>query len=588
MGRIPDNFIPVPKNKPTNIPLDIDAMVRKSNIFIFDIKNERKNDIIDPYDDYYLKLYTERGIVISTDEAGFPNIIEGVIYNICATINFLAAQFIAAMKPIEKALKLASVLSNPTKLAKLVKEIIELVKGLIESIMKFLTKTGDWIKENILEPLSKIKTPFPEFKLNIFGIELIIPGYKSEFFTKILEKLGDKIKALVAEMTELYQKITDAINQSTLVAKMIAMKNALLNALREQIKKLKESLTIFDSDLQRAIRIRDEILGKNITDFNTDNNIYIDIKWDEMKTDIVKIITELQKEKKDEDDDLKSIDSIKDKEDWDKQKLVTDKTTSDYNQWVKYQTDNISYEGVLYETKLKRLNEIRQYIVEYYQNKKSFIQKLIDAYNEDIAKLEKEIAELLIKLKNAINLDEILKKLYEKLKQVIKNLIEANPVGIFGMTIIEVLKNIIIFPIKLIIGIIEAFIDAIMGLLENIPNLSKMVEGFMKLVEKIKNLPLVKGIQELIIDICDTIVSGAKKVFEWMMKNGGILKENLDKALAWIKTNIVDNLEILLNFFPIILNIVLFLPELCIIIIQGYIDYAFKDVPSPVKSLIGI
>jgi hypothetical protein len=226
--------------------------------------------------------------------------------------------------------------------------------------------------------------------------------------------------------------------------------------------------------------------------------------------------------------------------------------------------------------KLNILVAERQKIVEYYVNKKSVLDKLLIQLNLALTDAKAKLKALQNAIKQkAAKIEQALDAKAEVVKAYVNAIIQA-----------------ILFPFKIIVGVIKSFITAITGFIINIPNLPKMLEGVIKLVKDITDLinpkKILIAIEKIMITVFDSIKSGLGKVLNWMLDNGGLNSKTLEKAIEWCKKNVPEILEFVQNFLGLIIKVIELIPFMIETIILAYVNYALKGIPSPVKSVIGL
>lgn len=567
MGRIPDNYIQVPENSATAIPMDIDVMVRKTIIYLYSV--EKKGKDLNPYDDYYYyKLPSDKGIKINKDEPGAANIFYPVYYNTCAVINTIISSFIALIKPIIVALQLPDLLLNAAKLAKAIAKIIDLVMKLIDEIIKMISDTKKWFIEKFLGIFKNIKLPKiigDLFDTLMKNIDIVITAILS-IILAVKDGAINMVKKLISALSNQLSKIGEELSNVSLF-------------LSEHIKKRNDVITYFFPDFNE---VRKETLSQNwldaikgVNNFSIDAVSFINEKWDLMKTDKNKVLEDAKKELTDEEKTLSKIDQKTEPKDYKEQEDEVNKLKKFISDWEKDITYN-NDTSFTNNTKLYRLVEERQKIVDYYLSKKSFLEKLKISITEKLAKAKKKLKELMASISLGI------KKLAASLNAKIA------VVNAYINAIIEA----IVFPFRVIATVIKNLIAAITGFLANIPNLKKMLEGVIKLVNSLKELldptKVIEAITKICIEVFDSIKKGLGKVLDWMLKNGGILLKHLKKAIEWCEKHIPEILEFVVKYLGLIIKIIGLVPMMVKTILEAYINYAFSTVPSPVKSAIGI
>ena len=568
MGQIPDNFILVPDGSATAIPMDIDVMTRKTIIYLYDVMN-KQNQPLQPYDDYYYQLKKDKGITIDKNEPGAANIFYPIYYNTCATINVMISQFIALMKPIETALQLPELLLNPPKLLKTIKKIIDMIVKLIEEIIKMITDTKNWFIEKFLGIFKDIKLP-PEI---------------GELYTNLFNNIDAIIQGILAAIL----KFKD--DASLMITKLIATLTTQLDNLEKELKKL------IENDLAESLRKRNDIILNFLPQFNEGESLtltnnwldalnkiqvflLIDIKfindnWAIMLDDKDKILKDMNKTLADEEKSLTKINKDTDPDDYKEEKQIIDDLKIKINDW----NNDIVYDKnttLNNSQKLNRLVVERQKIIDYYVSKKTFLEKLKIEINKKIEDAKQKLKEI----KDSIS---------KKSKEISDSV--STKVKVVNAYVKAIIKA-ILFPFTVIGEVIQNLIKAITGFLENIPDLTKMLEGVKKLVDSLKKLldptKILEFLSDLMIDIFDGIKPGFKKVMSWMKINGGINTKGIQKAIEWCKKNVPEILDFVTNFLGMIIRIIGLVPMMIQIIIKAYIDYALQVVPSPVKSLIGL
>lgn len=173
---------PVEIDDTTSITLNVQKMVFESvNGFFFiepgefndyGLSVQDANDVNNAPDGEKLNMFFSKKGIPNAEQPGLSNLIDKFIRSVTKAMLFFAKQFIA-MK--EAAMGLIEALKNPTKPENIsfIAQIIEKLKGMIESIKKFFTDTVQWMKETFMGPLGEINVPTPDF---IFNLGEIVPA----------------------------------------------------------------------------------------------------------------------------------------------------------------------------------------------------------------------------------------------------------------------------------------------------------------------------------------------------------------------------------------------------------------------------
>lgn len=167
----------------TSITLNIQKIVLETvNTFFliesgedgyYGLSIENVNLIDSSHDNEKTNKYFEIKGIPNTKEPGLSQLIDKFAKSIAKSVLFFAKQFVA-MK--EAALGLIQALKNPTKPSnvKIIKQIIEKLKGIIEEIKLMFTETINWMKKTFLGPLAEVNVPTPSF---IFNLGEIVPAF---------------------------------------------------------------------------------------------------------------------------------------------------------------------------------------------------------------------------------------------------------------------------------------------------------------------------------------------------------------------------------------------------------------------------
>jgi hypothetical protein len=511
VGKIPENLEEVGFNDAT-VMMDVDALTRESMIKMFDKKDTNGNPM-DPYDDAYF----ESGLPTS-DEPGMASLIRQFILLETKILGFLFQQFLYMVKPIQIALELPSLLSDPKKLAEKIKEIIESIKQLIDDIIEFFTDTKNWFFDKIFGQFLDINIPIPEMILKIIGIDITIPSIDNlNLFGKdpYLEKLdGTGVQAIKDKMAEIRKKLQKLKDSSNI--NINSMQYALLGTLVTALALLTTVLwEETDEFYDVAYKIHEEVLKKQKL-----------VKAKLVKTNNKNTMVNSSKAIKDIKIELDNYtvndNGIKTYLDSDRLKEISEELIEIIDDEEQTTTDVINrYKLEKDKTFKKKIDTIDNKIYKLYLQL-SPLRKNIDNTKSEMTLKEEAIALIKENMRDfvaggavvAINL------LKDELQELKDKIADISPATAWMEQTLDLMIGIIKAPIDLIIGLISKLFEGILQFLEELPlpSFEKIKEFFSDII----SLPNIDKMGEVIAGFLDVPEELAATL------------ENIMKFLPWL------------------------------------------------------
>lgn len=498
---IPKNLEEIGFNDAT-VKIDADALSREAMIRLFNVRNEA-NQLMDSYDEQYF----EKGLP-NTDDPGMTSMFKEFIKLEGKLLGFVSQQFLYMIRPIQVALELASLITNPKELIEKIKEIIQGINDLINDVVSFLTRTKDWFTENLLGPLNNLNIPIPEIDFSILGFDIKIPKIdnKNQFDDATWSAQGkpnpykenesDEINSIKKELEELNkreQKIKDRLNvdvsdsYSLLLSSLTSTISLLYSSLHQ------ESRDYFDimMEIYEQILIKQdlmiEILDKREIEY--------------IRRDKTQELNELSEESLEffEEDNLNIPENESSLEQFadtiseiidDEEEIITSVID-----------DNRLRSNATFNT---RLEEIDERISELYQESIIELDKIRNTQSE-INKNKQNSEELrntILSLTTDSIVSELdLDKLKERKKELKDRLSFLSPASAWLQAQKELIIGILKVPINFVINLVKKLFEGITEFLEELPlpRFTKIRDFFKDLLK----LPQEEGMVNIINNIID-------------------------------------------------------------------------------------
>lgn len=228
MSQIPVNNISVGISDPASIQIDMDALVRDSMIKLYGIKDSSGKPM-DKYDSAYFDLQ-KQGLNIDPSTPGVASLIQTFATYEIDVLSFLFQNILYLISPIQTALQLPELLTNPVKLANKVGSIVSDITKLIKSITQLLTDTEKWFINTLFTPIQSLNVPIPPLSISLLGIKIPIPQIdnddtfsKPAFLEKLDAKISDRIDLINSGNTQF-------IKPGMVVADLLVVMEALIVA----------------------------------------------------------------------------------------------------------------------------------------------------------------------------------------------------------------------------------------------------------------------------------------------------------------------------------------------------------------------
>lgn len=511
MGKIATKYESVGVSEQASVSIDVEAMVRRSMIKLYGVKDNNGN-LLDEYDD----TYNDYGFP-TTDEAGAPSMIRGFIIFETETLSFLFQQVLYMLTPIKTALELPQLLANPKALIEKIKEIIDSIKKLIDDVTTFFTDTKQWFIDTLLGGLADINVPIPDISFKILGVEITLPKIDNKGLLNTSaweEKLDGRAGELKIKISNLKKELEEIKDMSN--GKIKKLKDTLYNSLietRNQLNAIMYQVVSEYYDLSYSLHGKILEKEKKYTDYYSTNNIsYTKV---DRTSDITSIGDELLNVTDKEGLRLfngqisrlieipTELTSIITEEIDDLDKLISDKAITLVTTTIDNEIDSIQ-------------SSISDKLLEL-STPSSDLTSNQDAIN-NILNLQKGSASTL--------LNDRKKKVEEDIKKAFDELITLSPATAWIEKMIDLFVNIVKSPIDFIISLITKLLEGVVQFLQELPlpsfekikeflsdilgiaNISKMSDTITSLLESLApsaNADLLGNISDVIPDLTVTV-----------------------------------------------------------------------------------
>jgi len=546
---IPKKLEEVGYNQAT-VKMDVDALTRESMIRLFSLVDDA-GETLGEYDELYLeKMETNTGL--NPDDSGAASLVRGFILLEGKILGFLFQQFLSMVKPIQVALELPQLLTNPPQLIQKIKEIIDGIKDLIEDVITFFTDTLNWFLELLLGEIMDINIPIPEIELSILGITIPIPAIDNlNKFGKepFLEKLTDKVTKLkdgIAKKRDQIKNLTDKINPD-----IDAYQVAGIALLSQQIVKLLSvdiqlNYEYYDKAMQihtEVILEKDKIVRKRLNEKQTKEYKFVNqtanlesfkfgLDSDTKEENYIRVWTP-----KDDTNLLNMADNILQILETEEKQI--EDTINNYNmesnEDLKYKFDKLDEKLILYTEQLLAL-----------YNKLHTNHLDIDKSKDDKKKMEDNLRDMLVAGGGlaATEAAKTISNLKKEIKADRKSIGEESPASAWIDSMIDLMIGVIKSPIDIIINIISKAVEGILEFVKELPlpTFTLIKEFFSDLLGLANPAKMQEVLSEMIIDI-----SGAGE-----------------------------------EFLPVVENIVSFLPWLFVEIAKTFVTSVVEPLPIPI------
>ena len=530
------------------VKMDVDALTRESMIRLFSLVDDAGTKLGE-YDELYLdKMETNTGL--NPEDSGAASLVKQFILLEGKILGFLFQQFLSMVKPIQTALELPQLLTNPPQLIQKIKDIIEGIKDLIEDVVNFFTDTLNWFLGLLLGEIMAVNIPIPPLEFSILGITIPIPKIdtlgkteKEPFIeneTRNVKGLKDKI----ANARDRVKNLTDKINPD-----INAYQVGMLALLTQQIiKLLSVDVGLNYEYYDKAMQIQREVI---------------------LEKD--KIVRKYLKEKE-KLDEYKFVNQTANLESY---KYGLDSSTREENYlkvWIPEDDTNLLNmpDGMLQilETEEKQIEDtVNNYKMESNEGFKTKFDKLDEKlilYTEQLLLIKKDINEITSDIDDSKN----------KKKQIndnLRDMLMAGGAAAAVVTIASLKKSIKDDTAKmalespasayaekikdLIIGVVKSPIDIIINII------SKIIEGIIEFITELP-LPTFTKIKEFFTDLLG-LANPAK----------------MEEVISGMILDISGAGE---EFLPVIENIVSFLPWLFVEIAKTFVTSVVEPLPIPI------
>lgn len=511
---IPKNFEQVGYND-IMVDMDVDALTRESMIKLFGLIDTTGAEMDCYNDEYFVAAKTNTGLL--PENPGAATITKQFIYLESKIMGMLLQMFSTIIKPIQTALELPSILTNPPKLVRKIIDIINSIIELIDSIVEFFTDTLNWFMETLLGPLMNINIPIPTISFNILGIEIKLPTidmlkkFGKEPYIENLTSQVQLLKAKILETRTKIQSLEDKINPD-----INAMQVGTIALLAAQISKLFAiDLQMNNEFMDKAYQIHNDVIIeklKIINEYllsentvgrysNTEENL--EFKFNNLKSKL--------------DEYNKFLSNSTQKEKY-LNNFNGDETT------LINLTDNVL--NILEQEELEIEEIINKYGLETNKNFKKQLNILTDKlniYTPELIELKKEIYDIQTNIDNSKDAQDkmnlaardfiignaaiagaaTIQSLKDDMKKDIKSLAEKSPSSAHGQQLSSALIGLIKAPLDIVIGIITTLIEGIVEFVTELPipsfeKLKKFFEDLLSLADPTKMLVVIS---DLIVEI---------------------------------------------------------------------------------------
>lgn len=475
MGTIDTNYETVGVSEQASVSIDVDAMVRKSMIKLFGLKDASGN-VMSEYDNAYYDagLPSEKK---DSDDPGMPSLTRGFIIFETETLSFMFQQVLYILTPIKTALELPQLLANPVALIEKIKEIIESIKKMIDDVTKFITDTKQWFIDTLLGGLADINVPIPEITLTILGVDITIGKIDNNDLLDteaFKEKGGSKIAKLKDEILELQKKL------SSLRDNLKDIMDNMITTLQEVQIQLKAILYKFVYEYYGLVRGLHNLLVQKMDDVNSDSNLKLS------ELDVI-------------DDELSDITN--------KDELIIFNGSA---------TRLLKIPGEL--TKIS-INELA-IVVEYYREEgiilamdqinsiKSQMEDKLIEIAQPIADLQENIQAILDMKDVALeelqeNIERIEQDIRDKIKEKMDEIMIISPATAWILSMVQLMINIIKAPISFIVDLITKMLEGVIQFLQELP--LPTFEKFKEFFSDLLGLANISKMSDFVTGILETL-----------------------------------------------------------------------------------
>jgi predicted nucleic acid-binding Zn-ribbon protein len=544
---IPINLEEVGYNQAT-VKMDVDALTRESMIRLFNLTDDNGNKLGE-YDEKYDDLKkTNTGL--DWEQSGTASLVRQFILLESKVLGFLFQQFLSMVKPIQTALELPQLLTNPPQLVRKIKDIIDGIKDLINDVVSFFTDTLNWFLDLLIGEIMDVNIPIPPLEFSILGITIPIPSidklnmFGKEPYLEVDNEKVNNLKDKIASARDRIKNLKDKINPD-----IDTYQIASIALLIEQINKLLSVNVDLNYEFyNKAMQIQNEVI------LEKDKIIkkYLDNEYNFLEYKFVNQTS-----------NLKSF------------KTGLDTSTVERNYlkiWIPDNYDNLinMADNILQiiETEEKQIEDtVNNYKMESNEDLKDKFDKLdvkLNNYTDELLKLHNEIRNTNSDIDDSVdnknkmedNLRDLLvaggglaaakaaktiNDLKDQIKSDISELAKESPASAWIQSMID-----------LVIGVIKSPIDIIINII------SKIIEGILEFIKELP-LPTFTKIKEFFSDLL-----------------GLANPEKMQEILSNLILDISGAGE---EFLPVIENIVSFLPWLFVEIAKTFIESVVQPLP---------
>jgi len=513
MSQIAQNFETVGISDTASVSIDVDAMVRKAMIKLFELKDANGNQMNE-----YDNAYFDAGLP-TTDEPGMPSLTKSFIIFETETLSFLFQQVLYILTPIKTALELPQLLTNPKALIEKIKEIIDNVKKMIDDVTTFLTDTKQWFIDTLLGGLADINIPIPEITITILGVDITLPKidkkglFDTDTYKEKLDGKAGELKTKITDLKKELSQIKDKANEN--ISKLQDNVLVSLQELKTQLNAILYQIVYEYYEL--SYQLHEKILEKEnlaVIYMNNNNIGYISTDIVNRTNDILLIKTEL--------DNITNKDGLKIFNDTIVRLIeIPSDLTSILTNEIESLTTLITNKNIVLVT-----TEIDDTIETL---KNSISEKLTEMIQpqDDLIKNQEGIDKILASVKNFTgNLTLRKKQIEDKIKETYDELVNLSPATAWIQKMIDLFLNIIKAPIDFIIALITKLMEGVIEFLKELPlptftkfkeffsdllglaNVSKMSDFVNSLLESLAplaNPDLIAKISEFLPDLIVTI-----------------------------------------------------------------------------------
>lgn len=531
------------------VKMDVEALTRESMIRLFSLTDDA-GETLGEYDELYLdKMKTNPGL--DPDDSGAASLIKQFVLLEGKILGFLFQQFLSMVKPIQTALELPQLLTQPLELIRKIKEIIDGIKDLINDVITFFTDTLNWFLGLLLGEIMAVNIPIPSLELSILGITIPIPEIdtlgkfgKEPFLEKLTDKVND-LKDNIASARERIKSLTDKINPDidTYQVAGIGLLVAQLSKLLSVDVELTSEYWIKANQIHEEILLKkDEIIKGKLNDTQTKNYKFVD------RTDLLNSYKETLDNNSTEknyikvwtgDEDVLLTMADKILELIETEELELEETINNYamenDEELANDFDDLDVILITYTEELLAIyDEIASTYSDINDTKDN--KKLMEDNYRDMLLVAGGIA--------ATEVANTIQELKDEIKVDTKKLGEESPASAW----IESMTD-------LIIGVIKSPIDIIINII------SKAVEGILEFIKELP-VPTFTLIKEFFADLL-----------------GLADPEKMNEVISGFIMDVSGAGE---QFLPVIENVVSFLPWLFVEIAKTFITSVVEPLPIPI------